>query len=95
MPDLAIWIYPEFRGKGWGSRAYKLACDYLFNQGYQALYAGCFQHNVHSRHILEKCGFVRWPEGDVTETSAFDGAEITMQGFQKALPPGELSAQAD
>ena len=84
-PDLAIWIYPRFRGKGWGSRAYKLACDYLFGKGYQELHAGCFLHNEHSRRILEKCGFVRLPGSDATEISMLDGTEIVMQEFRRAL----------
>ena len=82
LPDLAIWIYPEHRGKRWGSRAYRLACDYLFQNGYKVICAGCFPYNTYSMHILEKTGFMRWPEGDTVETSVFDGTEIMMLGFR-------------
>ncbi|MBQ8556121.1 MAG: GNAT family N-acetyltransferase [Clostridia bacterium] len=81
-PDLAIWMYPAHRGKGWGGRAYRLALRYLFAHGYDAIYAGCFPHNTPSLRILKKSGFIRWPEGDVKETSVFDGSEIIMLGFQ-------------
>ena len=87
IPDLAIWIYPAYRNKGWGGRAYRLALRYLYEQGYKAVYAGCLQHNVYSRRILEKCGFTRWAAGDEAETSVFNGREIIMEGFRCILRP--------
>ena len=84
-PDLAIWIYPKYRGQGWGSRAYKMACDYLFDKGYQTIYAGCFPYNTPSMNVLQKTGFVRWQEGDTVETSVFDGSKLTMLGFKCEL----------
>ena len=80
-PDLAIWVYPQYRGKGWGERMYRLALEYLFSHGYDTIYAGCFPFNKPSLRILEKMGFIRWPEGDTKEASVFDGSEITMLGF--------------
>ena len=80
-PDLAIWVYPQYRGKGWGGRMYRLALEYLFSHGYDTIYAGCFPFNKPSLRILEKSGFIRWPEGDTKEISVFDGSEITMLGF--------------
>ena len=32
-PDLAIWVYPAHRGKGWGGRMFRLALEYLFSHG--------------------------------------------------------------
>ena len=80
-PDLAIWVYPAYRSKGWGCRMYRLALDYLFAHGYETIFAGCFAYNTHSLRILENNGFVRWPEGDVEETSVFDGNKVTMLGY--------------
>jgi len=80
-PDLAIWVYPEYRGKGWGGRMYCLALEYLFLHGYDTIYAGCFSFNKPSLRILEKNGFICWPEGDTKEISVFDGSEIIMLGF--------------
>ena len=82
QPDLAIWVYPAHRGKGWGSCMYRLALEYLFANGYDAIYAGCFPFNTPSMRILKKNGFVRWPEGDVKEINVFDGSEIVMLGFK-------------
>lgn len=82
QPDLAIWVYPSHRGKGWGERMYRLALKYLFANGHETIYAGCFPFNKPSLRILEKNGFVRWPDGDTKETSAFDGSEIVMLGFR-------------
>lgn len=82
QPDLAIWVYPAHRGKGWGSCMYRLALEYLFANGYDTIYAGCFPFNTPSMRILKKNGFVCWPEGDVKEISVFDGSEIVMLGFK-------------
>lgn len=82
QPDLAIWVYPAHRGKGWGSCMYRLALEYLFANGYDAIYAGCFPFNTPSLRILAKNGFARWPEGDVKEINVFDGSEIVMLCFK-------------
>lgn len=80
-PDLAIWVYPAQRGKGWGKRMYRLALEYLFSRGYEKVYAGCFPYNTRSMRILEQNGFLRRPEGDTKETSILDGSEIIMLGY--------------
>ena len=80
-PDLAIWVYPTYRSRGWGCRMYRLALNYLFAHGYETIFAGCFSYNTHSLRILENNGFVRWPEGDSEEISVFDGSKVTMLGY--------------
>ena len=30
-PDLAIWMYPQYRNQGYGTNAFKLALSYIFN----------------------------------------------------------------
>lgn len=80
-PDLAIWVYPASRSRGWGCRMYRLALNYLFSHGYETVYAGCFSYNTHSLRILENNGFVRWAEGDAEEISVFDGSKVTMLGY--------------
>ena len=82
-PDLAIWIYPQHRGGGWGGKAFSLALQTLAELGYRTIHAGCFPFNMPSRRILERCGFRRWPEGDEAETSVFDGAPLTLEGYRR------------
>ena len=78
-PDLAVWIYAEFRRRGYGTGAFRLALAYIFaNSDYTELSAGCYRDNTGSRKMLEQIGFVRFPEGDLEETDAFTG-EPTVQ----------------
>lgn len=78
-PDLAIWIYPEHRNKGYGKKSFKMALQYIFeNFDYTEISAGCFYDNTYSRRMLEGIGFIHFPNGDENETNCFTG-EITTQ----------------
>ena len=82
-PDLAIWIYPKYRNKGYGTESFNLALKYLFdNFDYKELSAGCFQDNTHSRKMLEKIGFIHHPNYDEIEVNCFTGEETTQQEFR-------------
>jgi len=77
-PDLAIWIYPQYRHKGYGTASFKLALTYLFNHfPYEELSAGCYCDNLSSFKMLSNIGFRRYPEGDEAEISCFTGKPIT------------------
>ena len=76
-PDLAIWIYPLYRGKGIGTSAFALALDYIFQKlSYDTISAGCYEDNTVSYRMLTKLGFIRVPQEDITETNCFTGAPI-------------------
>lgn len=78
-PDLAIWIYPEHRNKGYGKTSFRMALEYIFNHfDYTEISAGCFCDNTYSRKMLESIGFIRYPDGDENEVNCFTG-EITTQ----------------
>lgn len=82
-PDLAIWIYPKFRGHGYGTASFGLALHYLFEHfDYQELSAGCYWDNANSLQMLSRLGFVRYPEGDETEINCFTGAETKQYEFR-------------
>lgn len=82
-PDLAIWIYPEYRRRGYGACSFALALKYIFsNYQYPEIAAGCFEDNLYSMRILEKLGFIRYPEGDTVENDCFTGQNRTMQEFR-------------
>lgn len=82
-PDLAIWIYPQYRNRGYGVKSFKLALEYIFkNYHYQEISAGCYCDNVYSLKMLKKVGFVRFPDGDIKESNCFTGEETTQLSFK-------------
>lgn len=73
-PDLAIWIYPLFRGKGIGTNAFYLALDYIFSTlPYDTISAGCYEDNVVSLKMLHRLEFIHIPEEDISEKNCFTG----------------------
>lgn len=82
-PDLAIWIYPQYRNKGYGTGSFALALRYLFaHYPFEELSAGCYEDNTYSLRMLEKIGFARYPDGDAVETNCFTGGDITQLEFR-------------
>ena len=82
-PDLAIWIYPPYRNRGYGTQSFLLALQYIFEQySYSEIAAGCFENNSNSLKMLNKIGFIRYPDGDEVEESAFTGMPITQMEFR-------------
>ena len=82
-PDLAIWIYPGYRNKGYGATAFGLALEYIFEKyDYKEISAGCYFDNVYSLKMLEKVGFARHPDGDEKERDCFTGNETIQLEFR-------------
>ena len=82
-PDLAIWIYPEHRNKGYGLKAFRLSLEFIFNTcNLDEIYAGCFADNKYSMAILTRLGFEHFPAGDVTEPHFITGEDATMFEFK-------------
>jgi len=84
--DLSIMIYPEYRGKGYGTRAFALGARYCAETlCLEKIYAGCYPDNHASMKMLKRCGFVSHPEGNLQETHYLTGEEITQLDFVKRL----------
>ena len=82
--DLAIWIYPNYRGMGYGTESFSLAVEYIFrNMSLRKICAGCYCDNKVSLRMLEKVGFVRYPAGDQQEENCFTGEITTQLSFVK------------
>ncbi len=82
-PDLAIWIYPQHRNKGYGTASFKMALEYIFkNFDYDEISAGCFCDNMCSKKMLENIGFTRYPDGDENEINCFTGKMTTQLEFR-------------
>ena len=93
-PDLAIWIYPQYRHKGYGTNSFPLALKYIFDSyPYPEIAEGCFEDNLYSMRMLKKLGFIRYPDGDVVERDCFTGQDRTMQEFR--ITKGRLALFAE
>ena len=83
-PDLAIIVKKEYRGKGYGTRAFSMGLEYCFNSfGFDSIYAGCYPENKPSMAMLRKCGFKPHPEGNIPEKHYITGEDITQFDFVK------------
>lgn len=68
--ELGIALSNRYHGKGYGTRAFKMAIVELFDMGYKEVIAGCFVENVASRRMMEKCGMER---SDISEEIEYRG----------------------
>lgn len=84
-PDLALWIYPQYRHRGYGASSFALALKYIFSSyQYPEIAAGCFEGNLYSMRIVNKLGFIHHPDGDIVEPDCFTGQDRTMRDFRIA-----------
>ena len=83
-PDLAIMLLKEYRGHGYGTAAFSLALKYCFDAfALDKIYAGCYEGNTASLKMLQKCGFVPYPEGNEEEEHYLNGLPITQYDYVK------------
>lgn len=72
LPDLSITIFPEYINQKYGTMAFSLGVKYCFEVlKLEKVYAGCYEDNISSRKMIEKCGFKRNPDGDEIESHIF------------------------
>jgi RimJ/RimL family protein N-acetyltransferase len=84
LPDLAIFIYKPYWGKGFGTRAFMLGVRYCFEVlKLTCIYAGCYPHNTASMKMIQKCGFEPHPKGNQIEKHILTGEEIIQLDFVK------------
>ena len=57
--ELGYVIHPGFHGKGYMTRALKLAITELFSLGYLEVITGAFDENTASIRVMEKAGMVK------------------------------------
>lgn len=74
MAELSYWTFPQARGKGYATRAARLACSFAFSQlAVERIEAYAEPDNVASRRVLEKARFRE--EGRVRERELTAGGE--------------------
>jgi RimJ/RimL family protein N-acetyltransferase len=82
LPDLAIWLFEPYRGQGHGTSAFKLATKYAVEElNISELHAGAYPDNIRSRRMLECCGYVPYPQGNVQEKHYLTGEDIVQLDF--------------
>lgn len=82
LPDLAIMLYPPYRGQGYGTADFSLGVQYCFETlKVDRLHAGCYESNTASMAMLKKCGFQPHPEGNVNEKHYLTGEDIVQYDF--------------
>lgn len=84
LPDLAIMLYPEYRGLGYSTPVYQLALNYCFDAfGLNEIYAGCYEDNPKSLKMLMNCGFEPHSETDSHEIHYITGLPRVQKDFIK------------
>ena len=80
--DMSIRIFKPYRNQGYGTIAFALGAKYCFDVlGLEKIYAGCYPDNIRSMKMLEKCGFIPHPEGNIEEKHYITGEPITQFDF--------------
>jgi len=83
-PDLAIRMYKPSRRQGYGTMAFALGAEYCLKTfDLDRIYADCYPHNKGSMKMLERCGFVPHPEGNIPEKHYITGEDIIQYDYVK------------
>ena len=74
LPDLTITIFKPYRNQKYGAMAFSLGIKYCFEiLKLDKIYAGCYEDNISSRRMIERCGFKPNPDGNIIEPHIFTG----------------------
>jgi RimJ/RimL family protein N-acetyltransferase len=86
-------LMPEWRGRGYATRAARLVADWAFSHaGIARLIAGAAPDNVRSQRVLERAGFTR----EAYQRSRLPGPDGTrVDDILYALLPSDLAATPD
>jgi RimJ/RimL family protein N-acetyltransferase len=80
--DLAIRIFKPYRRKGYGVPSFALATRYAVDVlKINELHAGSYPDNTGSQKMLQRCGYVPYPEGNVPEKHYITGEDIIQLDF--------------
>lgn len=61
--ELGFALNQNYQRRGIMTEVVHKILDYLFSGGIQHVYACCFQENIPSKKLIEKCGFIFEKEG--------------------------------
>ena len=70
-------------------------CEYSEKEdGLDKIFAGCYPHNAASARMLEKCGFIPHPQGNLNEKHYLTGEDITQYDFVRYNTGVKVSGDA-
>ena len=78
--ELGYVIHPDFHGKGYMTKALRLAMEELFSLGYEEILTGAFSSNAASIRVMEKCGMTKL---DKTDDIQYRGVTHTCVYYRK------------
>ena len=82
LPDLTITVFQNYRNKKYGTTAFSLGIKYCFETlKLNKVYAGCYEDNFSSRKMIERCGFIPNPDGNILEKNIFTGEDKLQLDF--------------
>ena len=82
LPDLTITIFKPYRNQKYGTMAFLLGVKYCFEVlKLGKVYAGCYEDNIHSRKMIENCGFKHNLDGNQIEPHIFSGKDRMQLDF--------------
>ena len=80
--DMSIRVFKPYRSQGFGTIAFALGVKYCFDiLKLDKMYAGCYPDNIRSMKMIEKCGFVPHPEGNIQSKHYITGEPVTQLDF--------------
>jgi len=75
-------IFKPYRHMRYGTAAFKLGVKYSFEVlNLNTIYAGCYPDNKSSRKMIENCGFIPNPAGDIDEKHYITDEDIIQHDF--------------
>ena len=88
--ELGCALHPQYHRRGVMTEAIHAVLAFLFEEeAIQYVWACCFQHNVPSKKMIEKCGFLRMGEGAYFSSSL----NHTFPSYEYRLSNEEWRAQ--
>ncbi len=85
FPDIALWIFKDFKGKGIGKKALQLALKEFGKTAQKDyLYAGIYPDNKVSIHLFKTMGFEETGNGEF-ERDVFSGGQTYQILFRKRI----------
>lgn len=77
VPELALAVFPEYRGRGFGSKILQALLEMAKQQGVASICLSCRVDNVAAMRLYERHGFVRIPNSEVT--NRVGGTNVSMK----------------
>lgn len=65
--EIGYVVHPDYRGQGYATEAVTAVINELSRMGFKRITACCFEENIASRKVMEKCGMQQIARSDIVE----------------------------